>query len=87
MSLVQRSSVREMLLSNGDIDAETRSYLLHEIEQLTTETEPAAWKWRYVGETEWNTPSGGHKISPEELKRERPIEQRPLYALASEQDV
>ena len=42
--------------------------------------EPAAWQWRYVGNSEWNTPSGGRKITPEELKRERPIEQRPLYS-------
>lgn len=42
--------------------------------------EPAAWQWRYVGEHEWKTPSGGRKITEEELKRERPIEQRPLYA-------
>lgn len=43
--------------------------------------EPVAWQWRYVGEGDhqWKTPSGGHKISDEVLKRERPIEQRPLY--------
>ena len=44
--------------------------------------EPVAWQWRYVGERDdqWKTPSGGRKITDEELKRERPIEQRPLYA-------
>jgi hypothetical protein len=42
--------------------------------------EPAAWQWRYVGEDEWKTPSGGIKLTAEELKRERPIEQRPLFA-------
>ena len=43
--------------------------------------ETVAWQWRYVGEGdhEWKTPSGGKKITAEELKRERPIEQRPLY--------
>jgi hypothetical protein len=44
-------------------------------------SKPVAWQWRYVGHTEWLTPSGGRKITPEELKREQhPIEQRPLYA-------
>lgn len=42
--------------------------------------EPAAWQWRYVGATEWSTPSGGKRLDAETLKRERPIEQRPLYA-------
>lgn len=44
--------------------------------------EPAAWQWRYVGGSEWCTPSGGRKITEEELKRERPIEQRPLFPRA-----
>ncbi len=39
-----------------------------------------AWQWRYVGNTEWCTPSGGIRLDDETLKRERPIEQRPLYA-------
>ena len=44
-------------------------------------TEAVAWQWRYVGEGdhEWKTPSGGTKLTAEELKRERPIEQRPLF--------
>jgi hypothetical protein len=46
----------------------------------SADSKPAAWQWRYAGETEWKTPSGGRKITDEELKRERPIEQRPLYA-------
>lgn len=46
------------------------------------EVTPAAWQWRYVGQGdhEWKTPTGGRQITKEELKRERPIEQRPLYA-------
>jgi hypothetical protein len=48
--------------------------------------EPAAWQWRYVGEGdhEWKTPSGGAKITAEELERERPIEQRPLFPAAGQ---
>lgn len=45
-----------------------------------SEAKPIAWQWRYAGEAEWHTPSGGQKLSNDELQRERPIEQRPLYA-------
>lgn len=46
--------------------------------------EVVAWQWRYVGDKEWRTPSGGMKIPEEVLKRERPIEHRPLYASLSD---
>lgn len=42
--------------------------------------EPVAWQWRYVGDEKWLTPLGGEKLTKEELARERPIEQRPLYS-------
>jgi hypothetical protein len=45
-----------------------------------TGAQPVAWQWRYVGDEEWNTPSGGTKLDEATLKRERPIEQRPLFA-------
>lgn len=34
-----------------------------------------AWQWRYVGSPDWNTPSGGQKLS-----QDIAIEHRPLYA-------
>lgn len=45
-----------------------------------SEAKPIAWQWRYAGDAEWHTPSGGQKLSDNVLQRERPIEQRPLYA-------
>lgn len=62
---------------NRRLDSSDRGHLLGVAQAAP---EPAAWQWRYVGNSEWNTPSGGRKITPEELKRERPIEQRPLYS-------
>lgn len=43
-----------------------------------------AWQWRYVGELEWHTPSGELKLTSDQIKNERPIEQRPLYSVPSE---
>lgn len=42
--------------------------------------EPVAWQWRYIGNSVWNTQSGGAMLTAEQLVGERPIEQRPLYA-------
>lgn len=53
---------------------------LHEERQA----QPVAWQWRYVGSQEWNTPSGGAQLDAATLKREVPIEQRPLYAAPTE---
>jgi hypothetical protein len=62
---------------------ETRDRLRALIGQPASNGAVGAWQWRYIGETEWKTPSGGRQLTKEELKRERPIEQRLLYASPS----
>lgn len=58
--------------------------LISEVERLRgaaqTAPEPEAWQWRYVGECDWKTPSGGSKLTETQLEACKPIEQRPLYA-------
>ena len=49
-------------------------------EAAASSDEPVAWQWRYIGNSVWNTQSGGAMLTAEQLVGERPIEQRPLYA-------
>ena len=49
-------------------------------EAAASTVEPVAWQWRYIGNSVWNTQSGGAMLTAEQLVGERPIEQRPLYA-------
>lgn len=49
----------------------------------TENAEAVAWQWRYVGETEWKTPTGGRKLSLDDIKSERPIEQRALGVITT----
>ena len=49
--------------------------------QQNKQSEPVAWQWRYVGDADWKTPSGGRRLTDEQIETDgRPIERRPLYA-------